>query len=79
MCDHGVIKSQDHDLVTEQQCVKKELSLLMIRQWNPVNEGTVIQWIPFEALQWLISCVNLGMVTVASLTSSLDAAMEVFF
>ena len=29
MCDHGVIKSQDHDLVTEQQCVKKELSLLM--------------------------------------------------
>ena len=49
------------------------------RQWNPVNEGTVIQWIPFEALQWLISCVTLGMVTVASLTSSLDAAVEVFF
>ena len=37
------------------------------------------QWIPLEALQWLISRVNLGVVTVASLTSSPDAAVKVFF
>ena len=48
MCDHGVIKSQGHDFVTEQQCVKKGLSLLMTDNGRQSMKGLSFSRFPLR-------------------------------